>query len=202
MRLAIESASIIVTTRGAMGDGATTARAVSLARIEDAPAASRFSISSVCAIRGRVIAESGAPQVSHLTIQVRFCETDLMGIVHHANYLCYFEAGRVDFLHKRGVSYDSWAKQGVHLPLVSTSLRYRKPARFDDLIVVSSTCAEITRVTVKFTYRVTRGEDLLCEGETLLACVGHTLEPRRIPEEIARTFRQDETATTDPRVRV
>lgn len=147
-------------------------------------------------------AASSTLQVSHLTLQVRFCETDLMGIVHHANYLTYFEAGRVDFLHKRGVSYDSWAKQGVHLPLVSTSLRYRKPARFDDLIVVASTCAEISRVTVKFTYKVTRGEDLLCEGETLLACVGHSLEPRRIPPEIAATFRQDETTKTDPSIRV
>lgn len=146
-------------------------------------------------------ASTSAPQVSFLTLQVRFCETDLMGIVHHANYLTYFEAGRVDFLHKRGVSYDSWAKQGVHLPLVSTSLRYRRPARFDDLIVVASTCAEISRVTVKFTYTVMRGAELLCEGETLLACVGHTLEPRRIPQEIAAVFRQAETTKTDPTIR-
>jgi hypothetical protein len=69
---------------------------------------------------------------SRFGLQVRFCETDLMGIVHHANYLTYFEAGRVDWLHRRGISYDVWTKQGIHLPVVETHLRYRKAARFDD----------------------------------------------------------------------
>jgi acyl-CoA thioester hydrolase len=135
---------------------------------------------------------------SRLELRVRFCETDLMGIVHHANYLTYFEAGRVDWLHKRGVSYDVWAKQGVHLPVVETRLRYRKAARFDDVIVVETTSAEVTRVTVRFTYRVLRssaggGEELLCEGETLLACVGHELTAKRMPELVATVLRSPET---------
>src|SRR4051812_17654370 len=91
---------------------------------------------------------------AHLTsryaLAVRFCETDLMGIVHHANYLTYFEAGRVDWLHKRGISYDIWVKRGIHLPVVEAKLRYRKAARFDEELVVSSTCVELTRVTVRF----------------------------------------------------
>jgi acyl-CoA thioester hydrolase len=130
---------------------------------------------------------------SRYTLQVRFCETDLMGIVHHANYLTYFEAGRVDFLHKRGIAYEAWARQGIHLPVVSASLRYRKAARFDEVIVVESTCTEITRVTIRFNYRILRGDVLLCEGETLLACVGATLEPKRIPADIAEVFRSAET---------
>ncbi len=129
---------------------------------------------------------------SRYTLQVRFCETDLMGIVHHANYLTYFEAGRVDFLHKRGISYEAWVAEGIHLPVVSASLRYRKAARFDEVLVVESTCAEITRVTIRFAYRITRGDDLLCEGETLLACVGDKLEPKRIPPDIAEVFRSPE----------
>ena len=68
---------------------------------------------------------------SRMTLLVRFCETDLMGIVHHANYLQYFEAGRVDWLHRRGISYEIWAKNGVHLPVVETHIRYRKAARFE-----------------------------------------------------------------------
>src|SRR3954451_16345970 len=89
---------------------------------------------------------------SRMKFAVRFCETDLMGIVHHANYLTYFEAGRVDWLHRRGVSYEFWVKRGIHLPVVETRLRYRKAARFDEVLVVETTCRELTRVTVQFSY--------------------------------------------------
>jgi acyl-CoA thioester hydrolase len=132
---------------------------------------------------------------SRMTFAVRFCETDLMGIVHHANYLCYFEAGRVDWLHKRGISYDYWVKRGIHLPVVEARVRYRKAARFDETLEVTTTCVELTRVTVKFGYVLARVTDgvRLCEGETLLACVGAELAPKRFPEDIAAVFRSAET---------
>ena len=132
---------------------------------------------------------------SRMTFAVRFCETDLMGIVHHANYLCYFEAGRVDWLHKRGISYDYWVKRGIHLPVVEARVRYRKAARFDETLEVTTTCVELTRVTVKFGYVLSRLADgvRLCEGETLLACVGPELAPKRFPEDIAAVFRSAET---------
>ena len=132
---------------------------------------------------------------SRMTLAVRFCETDLMGIVHHANYLCYFEAGRVDWLHKRGISYDYWVKRGIHLPVVEARVRYRKAARFDETLEVTTTCVELTRVTVRFGYVLSRVADgiRLCEGETLLACVGAELAPKRFPEDIAAVFRSAET---------
>ena len=142
----------------------------------------------------RAIPWADAP--SHLTssmpIMVRFCETDLMGIVHHANYLLYFEAGRVDWLHRRGIRYEEWAKRGIHLPVVESRLRHRKAARFDETILVATTCVELTRVTVRFGYVITRGDDRICEGETLLACVGQDLAPKRFPADIADTFRSAE----------
>jgi acyl-CoA thioester hydrolase len=131
---------------------------------------------------------------SAMSLVVRFCETDLMGIVHHANYLIYFEAGRVDWLHRRGVRYDDWAKRGIHLPVVESRVRYKKAARFDEALTVHTTCAELTRVTVRFGYEITRGVDRICFGETLLACVGHDLAPKRFPADIADTFRSGETA--------
>ena len=76
--------------------------------------------------------------VSRSTVRVRFCETDLMGVVHHANYLTYMEAGRVDWLHRRGVSYEAWMRSGVHLPVVEVRLRYRKAARFDDVLTIET----------------------------------------------------------------
>ncbi|UQA61457.1 acyl-CoA thioesterase [Polyangium aurulentum] len=130
---------------------------------------------------------------SRMTLAVRFCETDLMGIVHHANYLTYFEAGRVDWLHRRGISYDKWVEKGIHLPVVEAKLRYKKAARFDEILVVETTCVDITRVTVRFGYRILRGGDVLCEGETLLACVGQDLAPKRIPPDIDAVFRSPET---------
>ena len=133
---------------------------------------------------------------SRMSLTVRFCETDLMGIVHHANYLVYFEAGRVDWLHRRGVSYDAWVKQGVHLPVVEARLRYRKAARFDEELLVVTTCREIRRATVTFAYVIERPADGLriCEGETMLACVGHDLAPKRFPEAIATVLQSAEIA--------
>jgi acyl-CoA thioester hydrolase len=139
-------------------------------------------------------AHAPAHLTSTLSLVVRFCETDLMGIVHHANYLVYFEAGRVDWLHRRGIRYEEWAKRGIHLPVVESRIRYRKAARFDETLVVASTCAEVTRATVRFGYVITRGTDRICEGETLLACVGHDLAPRRFPLDIAETFHAAEIA--------
>lgn len=128
----------------------------------------------------------GAVTTHRLT--VRFAETDLMGIVHHSNYLQYFEAARVEWLKARGVSYDSWVRAGIHLPVVDAVLRYKKPAKFDDTLLVGARVAEVTRVTVRFHYEITRevGGDLVCEGETRLACVGHDLRPRRWPAEVER----------------
>jgi acyl-CoA thioester hydrolase len=133
---------------------------------------------------------------SRYPLLVRFCETDLMGIVHHANYLTYFEAGRVDWLHRRGVAYEEWARQGIHLPVVETRLKYRKAARFDEQLVVETTCHETRRATVRFTYRIFRGDELLCDGETLLACVGSDLGLKRIPDELRDVFARPETTSS------
>src|SRR5438132_11070993 len=104
-------------------------------------------------------------------LRVRFCETDLMGIVHHSNYLAYFEAGRVEWLRRRGVAYTDWAARGMHLPVVDAQVRYRAPARFDDLIDVETALGELRAATLRFDYRILRAGLLLCEGATRLACV-------------------------------
>lgn len=110
-----------------------------------------------------------------------------MGIVHHANYLPYFEAGRVEWLRQRGVAYEGWAARGVHLPVIDARLRYRRAARFDDELIVETRITELTRLTVRFGYRVLRPathDELLCEGDTQLACVGQTMAVKRFPSEV------------------
>jgi acyl-CoA thioester hydrolase len=121
---------------------------------------------------------------SRLEVRVRFCETDLMGIVHHGSYLVYFEAGRVEWLRKRGVTYADWASRGVHLPVVEAQVLYRAPSRFDDLLIVETTLAELRVVSLKFAYRILRGEELIAEGLTRLGCIDGAHKLLRMPEEM------------------
>lgn len=116
--------------------------------------------------------------------RVRFCETDLMGIVHHGSYLVYFEAGRVEWLRRRGVTYADWASRGVHLPVVEAHVQYRAPARFDDLLSIRTTLSDLRTVSMKFTYEIVRGETTIAEGWTRLGCIDAEHKLHRISEEM------------------
>ncbi len=119
-------------------------------------------------------------------VRVRFGETDLMGIAHHASYLLWFEAGRVEYMHRRGIDYLAWTARGVHLPVIEANLRYRRTARFDERLIVETRLGELRRVRVRFDYRMLReaGEELVAEGFTTLACVDDAHKPRRIPQDV------------------
>ena len=119
-----------------------------------------------------------------------------MGIVHHAKYLEYFEAGRVEYMHRRGVEYLEWTKRGIHLPVVEASIRYKKAVRFDERIAVETALAELGRATVRFSFRLFRdgpSHELVAEGSTMLACVGDDLVPKRIPDDVASLLCRPET---------
>jgi len=116
------------------------------------------------------------------SMRVRFCETDLMGIVHHASYLVYCEAGRVEWLRARGVTYADWAARGVHLPVVDARLSYRAPSRFDDMLVVETTLTRLRTVSLEFGYRILRDTTLICEGSTRLGCIDANHKLLVIPE--------------------
>jgi acyl-CoA thioester hydrolase len=105
-----------------------------------------------------------------------------MGIVHHASYLSYFEAARVAWLRRRGVTYRTWAERGWHLPVVEANVRYRAPARFEDVLTVEVALAELRSHSLRFRYCVTRGEMHLADGETRLACVDARHELLRLPD--------------------
>ncbi|HEX3772289.1 MAG TPA: acyl-CoA thioesterase [Polyangiaceae bacterium] len=135
-----------------------------------------------------------AAALSVVRVRVRFGETDLMGIVHHASYVHYLEVARIEWLRRRGVTYADWAAHGVHLPVVELSLKYRAPARFDEELDVHVAIAEIGAASVRFDYRTLRVADgVLCtEGSTRLACIDAQLALRRISPEIAEFLRQPE----------
>ena len=127
-------------------------------------------------------------------MRVRFCETDLMGIVHHGSYPAYLEVARVEWLRRRGVAYGNWASRGLHLAVVEMNLRYRTPARFDDELDVEASLALVRAASMRFDYRLLRVADaaLVAEGSTLLACVNEAGAPRRMSPEVAEVLARPE----------
>ena len=127
-------------------------------------------------------------------LRVRFCETDLMGVVHHATYLVYFEVGRVDWLRKRNITYADWTARGVQVPVVDASVQYRASSRFDDLLTIETTLVRLRTVSLDYAYRIRRGDTLVAEGSTRLASVDANLKLLRIPEEIRAALLAGESA--------
>jgi acyl-CoA thioester hydrolase len=131
-------------------------------------------------------------------------ETDMMGIVHHGHYIDYLERGRLEYMRRRGLSYKELVGRGFHMPVIELSVRYRKPAYFDDLISVETRLAALTRVTVRFDYVLRRpvtghGEastepQLLLEAMVMLACVDSRHRPRGLPEDVVQMLFSPEGA--------
>jgi acyl-CoA thioester hydrolase len=145
---------------------------------------------------------------STITLQ-RVCvgETDMMGVVHHANYVSYCEKGRLEYLRRRGLPYKVLVERGLHMPVIDLHLRYRRPALFDDLLSVETRLGALTRVTARFDYQIRRADpdralpaELLVEGQVLLACIGDKQRPRALPEDLAdRLFMPENPGSGDPR---
>jgi acyl-CoA thioester hydrolase len=117
-----------------------------------------------------------------ITIRVRYAETDRMGLLHHANYLVYFEQGRTELLRSRGLSYRDLEDQGYLLVLTRAQVRYRSPARYDDLLTLRTTLTRTTLVKLEHHYELFRDGALLAEGETTLGCVNRQGKVQPLPE--------------------
>lgn len=118
-------------------------------------------------------------------IRVRYAETDKMGIVHHSNYLIWFEAGRSDLCRARGFSYKEMEEQDQALMVVAESyVRYKSPAFYEDILLVRTQIAEIRSRSIRFIYEIVRPSDdmLVAEGETLHLVTDADKKVRLIPE--------------------
>ena len=105
-------------------------------------------------------------------VRVRYAETDQMGVVYHGNYAQYFEMGRVEWLRNMGLSYKWMEENGVMLPVVSLSMDYKKPARYDDLLTVKTTLRSQTSVKIEFDYEIyNENQELLTTGYSMLVFV-------------------------------
>jgi acyl-CoA thioester hydrolase len=127
---------------------------------------------------------------SELNIDVRYYETDQMGIVHHSNYVRYFECGRVDMLKKLGLPIEKIEEAGVMLPVVSVECRYKVPARLGDTLKVVTLIDEVPRAKLVIRTEIFNPDGLLCcEGKVVLGFINsQTRRPVRCPDELADVF--------------
>ncbi|RRJ90499.1 acyl-CoA thioesterase [Flavobacterium macacae] len=129
-------------------------------------------------------------------VRVRYAETDQMAVVYHGNYAQYFEMGRVEWLRNLGLSYKWMEENGIMLPVVSLTMNYKKPARYDDLIRVKTIFKSQTSVKIEFDYEIFNEKDeLLTTGTSMLVFVDMktgrpTLPPKYVSEKLL-TFVED-----------
>ncbi|QEG22732.1 acyl-CoA thioesterase [Mariniblastus fucicola] len=115
-------------------------------------------------------------------LRVRFEETDAQGHVHHSKYLNYFEVARGEMFRAGGRSYREMEEQGYMLVVVKATCDYRSSARFDDLLVIDTKVVRSKGVRIVHHYEIRNGDDIVCVGETVLACVDRSGNVQPLPE--------------------
>lgn len=132
-----------------------------------------------------------APARVPVSIEVRYAETDQMGVVHHANYLVWFELARTALCHETGFHYADIEKMGYLLMVTGAELRYLRGARYGDRVEVWCRLERFASRGLRFGYEVKRGDELLASGATehiwVEAKSGRTC---RIPAVLAEPFRR------------
>ena len=134
-------------------------------------------------------------------VRVRYAETDQMGVVYHANYLVWFEIGRVELMRQMGLDYRSLEREdGCLIAVVEATARYKAPARYDDELIIQTRMVNVRGAVIRFRYTIIRSSDqmLLCEGETVHIVVGRDMKKRRLPERYLEQFRSLTAAVETP----
>jgi len=141
--------------------------------------------------------------IRHKTeIRVQYADTDQMKVVYHAKYLEYFEVGRSALIRSLGMPYSELEDRGILLPVVEVYAKYRKPARYDELLLIESFVTEIPHATLKIEYRICFGseENLLVEGYTVHSFLNSsTSKPTRAPSYFVQILEKAMTSSSDSR---
>lgn len=119
-----------------------------------------------------------------MELRVRFVETDQMGVVHHSAYVPWLEAGRVEWLRDRGLSYREMEDAGLSLAVAHVAVEYRAACYFDDVLNIMSVLTAVRSRGVSFTYRITRPADgaLVATAETRHVPTDRSGKAVRLPE--------------------
>ena len=123
-------------------------------------------------------------------IKVRYYETDQMGIVHHSNYLKFFEFARIEWLEKLNTPYHEIEKNKIILPVVNCEIKFLKPLVFGDTFKVIVQCTKKPTSSIEFSYEIFNNSgEKTTEGKTLLAFLNSdSMKPIRCPEMISKLF--------------
>jgi acyl-CoA thioester hydrolase len=133
--------------------------------------------------------ESAPDHAVHLNVRVRYAETDQMGMVHHTNYLIWFEAARGEFCRKHGIDYRQMELEGLILPLAEVHCRYISPAFYDDVVTIRIWVIDLKRSLLRIGYEALRDGVLLAAGETVQVLVRKSDKRScSFPPEIAARF--------------
>lgn len=128
---------------------------------------------------------------SAVVFRVRYGETDQMGVAYHAHYLVWCEMARTEHMRQVGVRYRDLEARGFKLAVAEASLRYAKPARYDDEIRAIAWLSDVGSRAVTFGYRIERVDDaaVLCTAATTLVCLDRDNRPTRMPEDAQRIMK-------------
>lgn len=120
--------------------------------------------------------------------RVIYGDTDQMGVAYYAHYLRWFEIGRTELMREAGIPYRRAEQDGVFFPVTEARCRYRRPARYDDLLRIETTAESLNRVALKFHYRIGREADhaAIATGWTKHACLGRDRKLTDLPRTYAR----------------
>jgi acyl-CoA thioester hydrolase len=129
---------------------------------------------------------------TEIEFRVRYAETDQMGVVYHTNYLVWCEMGRTDFIRRRGMSYADMERSGTLLAVSDLSARFHGAARYEELIRVQTTLAELQSRLIVFDYLITNAEtgQKLVSARTSLVSIDRSGRPRALAPEIRALFNE------------
>jgi acyl-CoA thioester hydrolase len=125
------------------------------------------------------------------TVRVRYAETDQMGVVYHANYLVWFEVGRVELMRALGFEYKRMeAEDDCRIVVADAHCRYHHSAVYDEVLRIRTRIAESRNRVVKFSYEVIRDVDgkVLANGETTHVICGRNGRPKMLPKKYHSIF--------------
>ena len=128
--------------------------------------------------------------VHETQIRVQYYETDQMGVVHHSNYIRYFEIGRTELMRKKGLCYKMLEDSGTVMPITNVEVRYFYPALYDEVLSIKSSIKEMPKARITFQYKIyNEQKKLLVAGSTTLAFVNKlTGRPQRAPETMIKAL--------------
>lgn len=130
--------------------------------------------------------------ISELELDVRYYETDQMGIVHHSNYIRYFECGRSDMLEKADLPISKIEEAGVVMPIIAVECRYRQPAKMGDRIRIVSMIDKVPLAKLVVGSQIfNQNGVLLCEGKVTLGFLdAKTRRPVRCPDSLSKIIEE------------